>query len=345
MNKKKKIIGIILFLALNAAAIGITAYIESKKNDGRLITPGADFNIWFIVAAFGCFALAMLSETLKYYILIKRFCGVRSLALAFRIAILGKYYDYITPSGIGGQPFQIYYLNKAGASVSSSASAVVAGFISMQLSFGIYAVVAFIFFGHSIEVTGIRIAAYIGLFFYMIFPVALILFAAFPRFSSGTLHFIAKLLSALHIIKNREEKETLWKQTVDEYSVNIKAFFSHRKILIPVMLQALIYQGAVASVAYFVIHAFGGSIGFLTSIAVFMFVQSSVSFIPTPGNAGAAESSFYIIFGILSESNIFLAMLLWRFFTCYGFVLTGMPISLAEMLRKRKEDKIEDGKQ
>ena len=51
-----------------------------------------------------------------------------------------------------------------------------------------------------------------------------------------------------------------------------------------------------------------------------------VTLVPTPGNAGAAEGSFYLLFDQLDTSGVFWAMLIWRFLCYYFFILLGLGV-------------------
>ena len=68
-------------------------------------------NYRFLVYALCCVLCYILFESLKYLIFIRSFAGRWMPMTALKTAILGKYYDFITPLGSGGQPFQIVYLS------------------------------------------------------------------------------------------------------------------------------------------------------------------------------------------------------------------------------------------
>ena len=68
----------------------------------------------------------------------------------------------------------------------------------------------------------------------------------------------------------------------------------------------------------------------------------SASYTPLPGASGAQEGGFLLYFnGIFTEGTIGLALLVWRFFTYYIFLLIGMLFVLGERIlhitRERKQ--------
>ena len=92
---------------------------------------------------------------------------------------------------------------------------------------------------------------------------------------------------------------------------------------------------------------FGGDLGYLQSLTMCLYVYASVTIVPTPGNAGAAEGSFYLLFDQLDTSGVFWAMLIWRFLCYYLFILMGLGIygyrGIERRLKKKKDPGTPDG--
>ena len=86
--------------------------------------------------------------------------------------------------------------------------------------------------------------------------------------------------------------------------------------------------------------AFGGNVDFLPCFVTTVAVTSAVYFVPTPGNAGAAEGTFFVVFSALSSGYVFWAMLIWRFFSYYIYIILG-PIIYFVMHLERKRGKID----
>ena len=110
--------------------------------------------------------------------------------LSLKTAILGKYYDNITPLGSGGQPFQIYYLTKGGVPGAESMYLPVASFFLNQLAFLILCIMAFIVNsvtqGAPVSNAGtagktLLIMAYIGAVFSISIPVAIFIASFLPK--------------------------------------------------------------------------------------------------------------------------------------------------------------------
>ena len=93
----------------------------------------------------------------------------------------------------------------------------------------------------------------------------------------------------------------------------------------------------IAVIPYFVLTAFGGDVGFWSCFATTVAVMSAVYFIPTPGNSGAAEGTFFVVFSALSQGYVLWAMLVWRFFSYYIYIIMG-PIIYWRMHLEKKKD-------
>ena len=115
-------------------------------------------------------------------------------------ASLGKYYDSITPSGAGGQPFQILWLHKHGYSDGNSSAMTITGYITMQTGFILLALSTFIF-ARSVELEAIRFTAYLGLLFFSLVPALMILFSYKPKIVKRLIAGIIRLGAKIRVKK------------------------------------------------------------------------------------------------------------------------------------------------
>ena len=66
-------------------------------------------------------------------------------------------------------------------------------------------------------------------------------------------------------------------------------------------------------------------------IAIGVLLYISASYTPLPGASGAQEGGFALFFnGIFPDANLFVALLIWRFFTYYLTVIVGAVVSMTE---------------
>ena len=91
---------------------------------------------------------------------------------------------------------------------------------------------------------------------------------------------------------------------------------------------------------FFAIQTCGVQIPYFEALALCTFIQAAISLIPTPGNSGAAETYFYLIF------STFWPTMIWRFLCYYSFIIIGVLIygynALVKLRERNKEKKAND---
>ena len=172
------------------------------------------------------------------------------------------------------------------------------------------------------------IPAYIGLAFYLLIPLMIVFFAIAPAVTERILCFFIQIFAKLHLVKNPEEKEAAFIATLHDSIVSMATIFKSKFLFMKILLYSILFQIALCSMPYFVLRAFGNTLGFVHVFQYCIYIYLCITFIPTPGNAGAAEGSFYALFSVLGQGHLFWAMLVWRFFCYYAFILSGFVITV-----------------
>ena len=101
---------------------------------------------------------------------------------------------------------------------------------------------------------------------------------------------------------------------------------------------------ALSTIAYFTLKLFGFDLpsdGFhewLQVVQLCIILYISISFVPTPGNSGAADLSFYLLFstGITAACLAFPAMVTWRVLAFYSFIIIGFIFTKINRKSERK---------
>lgn len=347
-KSKKKIILTIAFVIMNVIVVGYTAIVEFTKERpaGKVGINFGIINIICLICAFLCLGVVLGVETVKYLLMMRSLGEKVSLRHAFQVSALGKYYDSITPTGAGGQPFQIWYMHSNGYSSGASAAIPLSGFLTMQFGFIFLAAAVFIFNNAAVPPSAFKISAYVGILFYLIMPVMIVLFALFPKAISRFIMFFVRVGARLHFIKKPFITGRKIMRSLGEYSSSIAAITRDRLLLVKLLGLSVIYHIALCSIPFFVIRTFGGSISYINALSVCVFIYSATTYIPTPGNSGAAEGAFYGMFSSIGTSGIFWAMLVWRLVCYYSFLVIGLLIYTYNAFigrRIKKAESIKDG--
>ena len=334
-SKAVKRIGIALFVALNAVVLYFIAR-DALSKPAPPMEPFSFANILFLLGGILCLVIVLGCETVKYMMMMRHLGEKVSFRHAFSTAALGKYYDCITPSGAGGQPFQIWYLHSQGYSSGAASAMPLSGFVTMQFGFAGLCLLMFTFFNGAMTEPGIKIPAYFGAVAYMVVPVMILISGFAPKIAMRIVAFFVRIGAFLHIVKNPNQKIMKSVKTLSSYSKNLKKITANKRLFIKLLLLSLLFQIAMCSMPFFAIHTFGGRIGFFEALSMCTFIQAAISLIPTPGNSGAAEGAFYLIF------STFWPTLMWRFLCYYSFIIIGVLIygyNAALKLMERKKAK------
>lgn len=288
--------------------ICITVYLVSTTLDITLIPMIIKLvNKKFIFIGFLIMVLYIILECTIINILIKTIQKTKVRFLAVKIAMMGFYYNLVTPFASGSQPMQIYALNKYDINLSKSIAIVTNKTVLFQTVVTIYSAVI-IFLNIEIlknELPSMLVLMSIGMVMNIVSLVGGMLIVLTPNTMKIIVKVIVNILYRLNIFKSLNKKIHTINKFIDEYSYSIKLFIKNKKALFLSIILTIIQLTVFFSISYCVYKAFnlnGLSIFEVLSLQVFLYM--SVSPIPTPGNVGANEVAFLTIFANVFPGNI-----------------------------------------
>ncbi len=348
-----------IFIILVVGVLAFTFYNDFFTGDNQQADFGALLNIlgkhwYYFVFAICALLLCFLFKGVKLSIMCKKTTKRWHFKSCIETAVIGLYYNYVTPLAVGGQPFEIYHLSKHGVHGGVASALPIATYILNQFAFvliGIFSLIAYntgLFMSAGkvidIDVVPFNVLAIIGLLCCMMMPVIVILFCMLPGVGTKLVKWVIKLGGKLRIVKDPEATTEKTIKNVRHNSKCLKQLASAPAEFIITFILSLGEHLALSSIAYFTLKFFGfnaeGVNGFVEWAQVVMLcsiLYAAISFIPTPGNSGAADLSFYVLFskGILFTGGAFCAMLVWRILSFYSFIIIGFIFTTL----KRKADK------
>lgn len=311
-----------------------------------------------LLAAVICVAIYYFFKGLKLSVMCKKLTGKFHLKTCIETGVIGLYYNCITPLAVGGQPFEIYHLSKHGVHGGAAASLPIAAFFTNQLAFVIVGIVSLVLFKNNTFDTpetliGVfpqifSFLAIIGLCCCLIMPLLVIIFSLMPKFGAKVVKFGMFLGSKIKLVKNPEVAAHNTIKVLYKNSKCLKTMAKSPIVFSISMILSIGEQLVNASLAYFALRTFGYNIPdvswiieWIQVVQIALILSAAVSFIPTPGNSGAADLSFYLLFeASLLAGLAFPAMLLWRGLSFYSFILIGfMFATLKKKIDKRREQK------
>ena len=288
--------------------ICMTVYLVSTTLDITLIPMIIKLvNKKFIFIGFLIMVLYIILECTIINILIKTIQKTKVRFLAVKIAMMGFYYNLVTPFASGSQPMQIYALNKYDINLSKSIAIVTNKTVLFQTVVTIYSAVI-IFLNIEVlknELPSMLVLMSIGMVMNIVSLLVGMLIVLTPNTMKIIVKVIVNKLYRLNIFKSLNKKIHTINKFIDEYSYSIKLFIKNKKALCLSIILTIIQLTVFFSISYCVYKAFnlnGLSIFEVLSLQVFLYM--SVSPIPTPGNIGANEVAFLTIFANVFHGNI-----------------------------------------
>ncbi|NLA52476.1 MAG: flippase-like domain-containing protein, partial [Alcaligenaceae bacterium] len=141
MNKKKYIT--LVYIAINILIIAVIGLLDPHLKDigwaFYQLKP-----VWIGMAAL-CMILFWIMDTLIIKYLLASIHGSISFKKSIVVALIGQYYNAVTPFASGGQPMQIYYMSRFGIPAGYSTSVLIIKFLMYQIVLSILCIPALLF--------------------------------------------------------------------------------------------------------------------------------------------------------------------------------------------------------
>lgn len=334
---KRNLLSIALIL-LSVAVVLMIAF-SNQELASAWDTIGRLDPVW-LLGIFLCWGAYTVFDGMNYWCYLCRQGFSISFFRCVHVALIGFYYSNITPSAAGGQPMQVNSMRKAGIPVGYGTMAVTIRFIANQFIISMMSLVLFtankdfVFSQLGNVMWIIRIGWLINFA-----AVPVVILAAFMRgWIQGFAVWIIDRLFSVRLIKNRDIAISKVTEVLDTYQTALRAVIrSPFQIFIQLLCSAFSLLGLTGSVI-FVYHAFGmtgTSWMQILTISCLLFV--SASYTPLPGASGAQEGGFLVYYkNVFTDGTIGLALLVWRFFTFYLFLITGVFTVIAEKMFRKK---------
>ena len=282
-------------------------------------------NYMYIFLAVLVLILYIIVESYLLYILINKQKKSYKFKDAINLDIMTKFFNGITPFSLGGQPLQIYRLNKEGVTVTKGILILVENFIILQITMSIMCIL-YLIIGYIFNVMPSGFILYCT-----ILGVIITIVSLFVAIFSCLKTSIAKKIGYFFIdkfkfIKDKENKKEKWSSKCSEYSLGYKDLVKDKKFIVKCIIINFIYMSIYFMVPFFTFKALNTdiNINFVFSMIFGCFIYTASCFVPIPGGSVGAEYSFIHFFEVIvKEVFIVPGLLLWRFITYYIPMIIG----------------------
>ena len=330
-SKKKKLINLGFFFLNIAIVAGILVY----QLGGEDFQPINHINVVALFLIIFMFALNMFFETFTTSYLMKVTVGKWRPGLSYKVAAIGRYYDNVTPLATGGQPFQIIYLKNRGESIHTALSVPLAKYLFSQIAWVTVSFICLIvsFVDKSFN-SFVSIVSIIGFILGSVVLVGAIFLSTCKTVGRKLVVKTLRLLYKMKIIKNYDKQYSKitkyiedFQSVMQQYAKSPKDFFV---MFFAFSMRMFIYY-TIPYLIYCLLIGFDSSL-YMQFIVMGVLVDLAASFFPLPGGTGMNEISFSAMFApFFGSVGTFWAMLIWRFFSYYIFLLQGIIILSYDM--------------
>ena len=339
--KNRKLLNISTF-AINIVVLAIVLICSfvGQEDKSQVLFPPIDWR--WIGGLAGIVALIYIVETTKYFILIKKSTKKSRPYLSYKVMVLGKYYDSVTPMSTGGQPFQMMYLNKRGIKGDVATSIPLVKYMFWQITYVIICSVILIynqFFSANPTQIFSTVLAWIAVLANLLILLTVLFLSVSKKVGPLVVIWILKLGSKLHIVKNYRVTFRKVMRFVVNYQKTMKMFAKNIFVLITELLLAAADTLLFNIIPYFIYKAFvpTGTLSVVDMMVTSIICNLTIGFIPTPGASGGAEALFSAIFCEIFNKNYFWPMLIWRISTYYINLLQGLLVLVYDFLIGNKK--------
>lgn len=301
-------------------------------------------NPLFILGGLLCVFLFIACEGLNIFLLMRSMGQKIGILNSIQFAFVGFYFSAITPSASGGQPMQVYFMQREKYPVSLST-------LCFLMIGAVYQIVMLCFGGGMFllqfpflreNIQGIHFLLFYGMGVNLLLISLIFLTIFFPGMIRRVSGALIRLLAKCKLLKRPENALQAVEQFIAEYRQGAQHIRKNPKVLAKVFLVTAVQLLAFYSVPFFVYCATRQQgHGYLEIVATECILMISVSSLPLPGAVGASEASFLKIFSVFFGENVVAAMLLSRGISFYSYLLISGVVTMVCYVRvsrkKRRE--------
>ena len=324
---------ILIFVSL------IIMYLVLKDNFYEIVQNLQNSNIFYLILALIFMIIYILFQSLSMHLYLIELDKNYKFKDTFLLMFCALFFNAITPFSSGGQPFQMYLLNKQGIDISKSGNALLQNFLSYQLSLTILGTIAIIsnkYLNIIPSTSLLKKIVVIGFIVNLLVLLLIIFLSKAKKINTKVFNKIFNFIFSFKFIKNREILKEKANKKIDEFYESNNYFKNNKYILLKATmlnLCGLLIFYLIPFIIYKSVST-AKSITIIESIICSSYTYFVGSFVPIPGGTGGLEYAFIEFFNVFNISSItYTCMILWRFITYYLSMILG-SISLLFVKKK-----------
>lgn len=332
--------GIGFIVVLMCVTIG---YILKDESPQKVINTILSIKPVYIIGAIALMVFYILCEGLNIWITLKALKIKTKMIDCFGYGFVGFYFSGITPSASGGQPAQVYFMNRGKIPVSISSLSLMILLFAHQLVIVVFGIIG-LFSKMDYAVTfksGMNLLLLYGFLSNTFILLGILMLVIAPKTVFKIVNFFGRLLYKVKIIKNKEKIRKKIARSLEEYEDGAIYMRENPRVIVYVVLVSLLQVFALFAIPY-VIYKGMGLNGYNLGDLVFAqaVLNIAVSSLPLPGAVGASESIFVNMFKTFFGSKLVIpGMLLTRISNFYLVLALSGVVSIIMYIRVGKSHK------
>ena len=267
---------------------------------------------WILPLGVVFLILSVLCEARNLGMILKLIGHRKSIKECTVYASSDLYFSAITPSATGGQPAAAYYMTKDGVPLSQSSAILVLNVSIYTLGLLVIGLLAL--FIRPDFYTGFapneRLCFWLGLGFHGLLILACLLFMFSKRTVLLVGNLVIRLLSAMHIFKDRDAKLAAYRASIANYRACVQIIRENPAIIFRLLFYSVMQRVLLMPITYLTFLACGVEVGFMDTLVMQAYCTVGASAIPLPGAVGISETLFVDMFSAFPafEGNTSLLM-------------------------------------
>ena len=284
-------------------------------------------NYFYFLIALGASLGVIFFEVLRFLSITRIIKEVNfSVKESMAISLSGIFFARITPGGAGGEPFQLYMMNKNGIKPGKGAAVLIINGITSLVSrlvlLSLLPVVAFII---HLSIENISMT----LIFYFAGIILSLFILTHPHLVSLALNLLLNNYLIKRLFGEKWVKNTIG--VVIQFFADFRetsAQLKRRDWLFVSLSFTFIISGWIMTVLvpFFVLKGLNFNPPIFLIFTYTLITRSLTDFIPTPGSAFVQEAGIALIFNqLVGEDSLWLFILMWRIMLFYlPLLITGI---------------------
>ena len=284
------------------------------------------------------------------FVFLSVFCEARNLSLILReighhrswrectvYASSDIYFSSITPSATGGQPAAAFYMTKSGIPLSQSSAVLVLNVTFYTVGLIVFTGIAFLLrpeFYASFAPTE-KLCVWLGLGFHALLAAVCILFMVSRKMVLLVGGLVIRLLSALHIFKNREEKMQAFRASIETYRSCLTILKRNPSLVFRLLFYSVMQRLILTPITYLVFLSMGIEASLVDVVSMQIYCTVGASAIPLPGAMGISEALYVLLFKrfIPDPNRCMFSMVLSRSVSGYLAILFCGYVTMSHHIR------------